>query len=51
LGHLAGVSESFDIGGHAFLQKLRRGHYELGAEARNCHLLVASAFDELAAAV
>jgi transposase-like protein len=39
------------IGGHAFLQSLRRGHYELGAEARNCHLLVASAFDELAAAV
>jgi transposase-like protein len=39
------------IGGHAFLQNLRRGHYELGAEARNCHHLVAAAFDELAAAV
>jgi transposase-like protein len=39
------------IGGHAFLQNLRRGHYELGAEARNCRLLVAAAFDELAAAV
>ena len=39
------------IGRHAFLQNLRRGHYELGAEARNCHRLVAAAFDELAAAV
>jgi transposase-like protein len=39
------------IGGHAFLQNLRRGHYELGAEAPNCHLLVAAAFDELAAAM
>ena len=39
------------IGGHAFLQNLRGGHYELGAQARNCHHLVAAAFDELAAAV
>jgi hypothetical protein len=38
------------IGGHAFLQNLRGGHYELGAEARNRHLVVA-AFDELATAV
>jgi hypothetical protein len=39
------------VGGHACLQNLRRGHYELGAQARNCHLVVAAAFDELAAAV
>ena len=39
------------VGGHAFLQNLRRGHYELGAEARNRHLRVAAAFDELAKAV
>jgi hypothetical protein len=39
------------IGGHAFLQNLRGGHYELGVEARNRHLLVAAAFDELANAV
>jgi transposase-like protein len=38
------------IVGHAFLQNLRRGPYELGVEARNRHLLVAAAFDELAAA-
>jgi transposase-like protein len=39
------------VGGHAFLQNLRRGHYELGAEAPNRHLLVAAAFHELAAAM
>jgi transposase-like protein len=39
------------IGGHAFLQTPRRGHYELGSEPRNRHLLVAAALDELAAAV
>jgi transposase-like protein len=39
------------VGGHAFLQNRRRGHYELGVEARNRHLLIASAFHELAAAV
>ena len=39
------------VGGHAFVQHLRRGHYELGVEARNCHFRVAAAFDELAAAV
>jgi transposase-like protein len=39
------------VGGHAFLQNLRRGHYELGAEAPNRHLLVAAAFDELAAVI
>ena len=36
------------ISGHAFMQNLRRGHYELGVEARCHHLVVAAAFDELA---
>jgi len=36
------------IRGHAFVQNLRRGHYELGVEARCRHLRLASAFDELA---
>jgi len=39
------------IRGHAFIQNLRRGHYELGLEARSCHLRVAAAFDELAAVI
>ena len=39
------------IGGHAFMQNLRRGHYELGVYARNRHLRVAAAFDELAQAM
>jgi transposase-like protein len=39
------------VGGHAFVQNLPRGHYELGVASRNCHLRVAAAFDELAAAV
>jgi len=39
------------ITGHAFIQNLRRGHYELGAEARHEHLRVAAAFDELAKAI
>ena len=37
------------IRGHAFIQNLRRGHYELGAEARHDRLRVAAAFDELTA--
>lgn len=36
------------IRGHAFIQNLRRGHYELGAEAQHPHLRLAAAFDELA---
>ena len=36
------------ISGHAFMQNLRRGHYELGVAARCHHLVVAAAFDELA---
>jgi hypothetical protein len=38
------------IAGHAFVQNLRRGHYELGVEARPA-LRVATAFTELASAV
>jgi len=38
------------IRGHAFMQNLRRGHYELGIDARP-GLSVAAAFDELAGAV
>jgi len=38
------------IEGHAFIQNLRRGHYELGVEARS-GLILAAAFDELALVV
>ena len=38
------------IRGHAFMQNLRRGHYELGERARS-GLRAAAAFDELARAV
>ena len=39
------------IRGHAFIQNLRRGHYELGVEARADHLRVATAFGELATSI
>jgi transposase-like protein len=39
------------IRGHAFIQNLRRGHYQLGVEARHERLRVAAAFDELAEAI
>jgi IS6 family transposase len=39
------------IRGHAFIQNLRRGHYELGVEARHDRLRVAAAFDELAESI
>jgi len=39
------------IRGHAFVQNVRRGHYELGVEARHERLRVAAAFDELAIAI
>jgi hypothetical protein len=39
------------IRGHAFIQNVRRGHYELGVEARHVRLRVAAAFDELAEAI
>jgi transposase-like protein len=38
------------VRGHAFIQNLRRGHYELGVEART-HRRVAHAFTELARTV
>ena len=38
------------IRGHALMQNLRRGHYELGVEARH-HRRVATAFTELARAI
>ena len=39
------------IRGHAFIQNLRRGHYELGVETRRGDLRLAAAFDELAPAI
>jgi IS6 family transposase len=39
------------IRGHAFVQNLRRGHYELGVEARHERLRVTAAFDELTAMI
>jgi hypothetical protein len=39
------------IRGHAFVQNLRRGHYELGVDARHERLRVAAAFDKLAASI
>jgi transposase-like protein len=44
-------SASTVIRGHAFVQNVRRGHYELGVEARHERLRVAAAFDELAIAI
>jgi transposase-like protein len=44
-------SASTVIRGHAFVQNLRRGHYELGVEARGQRLRVAAAFEELATAI
>ncbi len=37
--------------GHMFIQNLRRGHYELGVEARSHHLRVAPVFDELTSTI
>jgi IS6 family transposase len=39
------------VRGHAFVQNLRRGHYELGIDTRGCLPRVAAAFDELAEAI
>ena len=41
---------SIVIRGHAFIQNLRRGHYELGIDA-SPGLTLAAAFDELALVV
>jgi IS6 family transposase len=38
------------IAGHAFIQNIRRGHYELGVD-QTAILRVAAAFDELALAI
>ena len=39
------------IRGHAFVQNIRRGHYELGVEPRHDRLRVASGFSELAVVI
>jgi len=39
------------VRGYAFMQNLRRGHYELGLDARNCHFRIAAAFDQLVEAI
>ena len=39
------------IRGHAFIQNVRRGHYELGVEARHLRLRVAAAIDDLTNAI
>jgi len=39
------------VAGHAFIQNLRRGHYELGVDAWNRHLRCAAAFDEFASMI
>ena len=39
------------ITGHALIQNLRRGHYELGVDARADRLRCAAAFDELASMI
>jgi transposase-like protein len=44
-------SASTAIRGYALVQNLRRGHYELGIEARHERLRLAAAFDELASAI
>lgn len=44
-------SASVVIRGHAFIQNVRRGHYELGVEAGHKHLRLATAFDELAVVI
>jgi len=36
---------------HTFVSHLRRGHYELGVEARHERLRLAVAFDELTTAI
>jgi transposase-like protein len=42
---------SIVIRGHAFVQNLRRGHYELGVEVCHERLRLAAAFDELTFAI
>ena len=47
VGERTGVVDALERIGHALVQNLRRGHYELGVEAR-AHRRVAVAFTELA---
>ncbi|MCP3935917.1 MAG: hypothetical protein GY708_11160 [Actinomycetia bacterium] len=47
-GLLSDRTASIVVRGHAFIQNVRRGHYELGVEADRDCLRVAAAFDELA---
>ena len=47
-GHARNEDRPVIIRGHAFMQNIRRGHYELGTDARNLRLRVAAAFDKLA---
>ena len=55
LGPMRGLktdrTASVIIRGHAFVQNLRRGHYELGADARHDQLRLAAAFDELTSTI
>jgi IS6 family transposase len=37
----------FAIRGHAFIQNLRRSHYELGTDTPQPHLRIVAAFEEL----
>ena len=50
-GLKTGRTASVIIRGHALMQNLRRGHYQLGVEARHPLLRLAAAIDELAPAV
>ena len=50
-GLRADRTASVVIRGHAFVQNLRRGHYELGVEARHERLRIAAAFDELTSSI
>jgi IS6 family transposase len=51
LGLKTDRTASVIIRGHAFIQNVRRGHYELGTDARHDRLRVAAAFNELATAI
>ncbi|MCP3857268.1 MAG: DDE-type integrase/transposase/recombinase, partial [Actinomycetia bacterium] len=50
-GLLTNRTASVVISGHAFVQNLRRGHYQLGVEADRDRLRLPAAFDELAAVI
>jgi transposase, IS6 family len=55
LGPMGGLktlpSAPIMVAGYAFIQNLRRGHYELGVEAQRHQLRVAGAFDEINRAI